>query len=56
MFYNFNHLEIKEPKRIRKRINLPYLTTEAWTLLAAGILGGVIGGAFFSGVIFPFLR
>lgn len=49
-------LEIKEAKRIRKSINMPYLTTEAWTMLAAGILGGVIGGALFCRLIFPFLK
>ncbi len=52
MFY----IEIKKPKRIHKRVNMPLLTNEAWALLVMGTVGGVIGGAIFTGIIFPFLK
>ncbi|WP_297967089.1 hypothetical protein [uncultured Anaerovibrio sp.] len=55
MFYNFDNIEIKRPKRIHKRV-LPLLSNEAWTLLGAGMVGGIIGAAIFTGVIFPFLK
>ena len=56
MFYNFNNIEIKKPKRIHKRVNLPLLSNEAWALIGAGMVGGIIGAAIFTGVIFPFLK
>ncbi|WP_156945470.1 hypothetical protein [Anaerovibrio sp. RM50] len=56
MFYNFNHIEIKRPKRIHKRVNLPFLSNEAWTLLGIGVLGGIIGSVIYTGIIFPFLK
>lgn len=56
MFYNFDHIEIKRPKRIHKRVNLPLLSNEAWALLVIGMVGGIIGSAFYTGIIFPFLK
>lgn len=56
MFYNFNNIEIKKPKRIHKRVSLPLLSNEAWALIGAGMVGGVIGATIFTGVIFPFLK
>ena len=56
MFYNFNNIDIKKPKRIHKRVNLPLLSNEAWALLGIGMVGGLIGSAIHTWILFPFLK
>ena len=53
MLYN---IDIKKPKRIHKRVNLPLLSNEAWALLGIGMVGGIIGSVIYTGIIFPFLK
>ena len=49
-------IEIKKPKRIHKRVNLPFLSNEAWALLGIGMVGGLIGSAIHTWILFPFLK
>ena len=56
MFYNFDNIDIKRPKRIHKRVNLPYLSNEAWAILGIGMIGGIIGATIHTMIILPFCK
>lgn len=46
---------IKECKKTQKKLQLPYLTNEAWVLICAGIAGGLTGAFIHYLIIEPFL-